>query len=128
MEILVVLFIGMAIWIKITEWIEDKCKCNCKDNTPTNIYNDNRSVTINYYNDNKQYVQKKSYRYKATNKAIEQAKEVLRIQEDKLKSGKATLTDYLDAQSSLLNIQANYYAILAQYHIAQAELKFMIEK
>lgn len=62
-------------------------------------------------------------RVKAMEKAIEQAKESLRIEQEKYDLGKGTIVDVLDSQSALLESQTNYYRALADYNIAMAQLK-----
>jgi len=61
-------------------------------------------------------------RVRATEKAIEQAQESLRIEQEKYTLGKGSITDVLDAQSELLQAQSNYYRALADYNTALAEL------
>ena len=58
----------------------------------------------------------------ATEKAVEQAKESLRIERDKYDAGKGSITDVLDAQSALLDSQTNYYRALAENRTALAQL------
>lgn len=65
-------------------------------------------------------------RLTSTGKAVEQAREVLRTQQRAQGLGKATLTDVLDAQTALLTAQTNDYAALAEYQIAEAELKLAV--
>lgn len=67
-------------------------------------------------------------RIAATEKAIEQAKESLRIEQEKHDLGKGSVTDVLDAQSALLDSQTNYYRALADHHIAVAQLKLATGK
>ncbi len=62
-------------------------------------------------------------RVQATAKAIEQAKESLRIEREKYELGKGAIVDVLDAQSALLDSQTNYYRALADHHVALAQLK-----
>jgi outer membrane protein TolC len=62
-------------------------------------------------------------RVQATEKAIEQAQESLRIEREKYDLGKGSITDVLDAQSALLDSQTNYYRALADYNVALAQLK-----
>jgi len=62
-------------------------------------------------------------RVEATEKAIEQAKESLRIEREKYDLGKGAIVDVLDAQSALLDSQTNYYRALADYNVALAQLK-----
>ena len=65
-------------------------------------------------------------RVEATEKAIEQAKESLRIEREKYDLGKGAIVDVLDAQSALLDSQTNYYRALADYNVALAQLKLAI--
>ncbi len=60
-------------------------------------------------------------RVKATEKAIQQAEESLRIERQKYEMGKGSITDVLDAQSAFLDARKNYYRALADYHTARAE-------
>jgi outer membrane protein len=62
-------------------------------------------------------------RVRATEKAIEQAKESLRIERQKYDLGKGSITDVLDAQSALLDTQTGYYKALAAYNASVAELR-----
>jgi len=62
-------------------------------------------------------------RVKATEAAVEQAKESLRIEREKYDLGKGAIVDVLDAQSALLASQTNYYRALADYNVALAQLK-----
>lgn len=62
-------------------------------------------------------------RVMATETAIEQAKESLRIEREKYELGKGAITDVLDAQSALLDSQTNYYRALADYNVALAQLR-----
>lgn len=62
-------------------------------------------------------------RVKATQTAIDQAKESLRIEREMYDLGKGAITDVLDAQSALLDSQTNYYRALADYNVALAQLK-----
>jgi len=62
-------------------------------------------------------------RIKATEKAIEQATESLRIEQEKYDLGKGAIVDVLDAQSALLESQTSYYRAMADYNVAQAQLK-----
>jgi outer membrane protein TolC len=61
----------------------------------------------------------------AIEKAVEQAKESLRIEMEKYNLGKGSVTDILDAESALLEIQTSYYISLADYKIYMAQLKFV---
>lgn len=55
-------------------------------------------------------------------KSIDQADESLRIEQLKYNLGKGAIVDVLDAQASLLEVQTNYYRVLAEQHIALAQL------
>jgi outer membrane protein len=61
-------------------------------------------------------------RVKATETAIAQAEESLRIEQVKYDLGKGSITDVLDAQSELLGSQTNYYRAMADYNVALAQL------
>ena len=61
----------------------------------------------------------------AIEKAIEQANESLRIEMEKYNLGKGSITDILDAESALLEIQTSYYIALADYNIFIAQLHFV---
>lgn len=50
--------------------------------------------------------------------AIAQAREALRIEQEKYRLGKGAILDVLDAQRALLEIETEYYRALAEYHIA----------
>lgn len=56
-------------------------------------------------------------------KAVTLAESNLSNEEEKYNSGKATLLDVLDAQSSLLKAKVTYFASIANYKISEAELK-----
>jgi len=60
-------------------------------------------------------------RVSAIEKAIEQAKESLRIERQKYDLGKGSVSDVLDAQSALLDSQTNYYRALAAYNTSVAQ-------
>lgn len=55
--------------------------------------------------------------------AITQAKEALRIEQEKYALGKGTILDVLDAQNALLEIETEYYQALAEYHISIAQFR-----
>lgn len=57
-------------------------------------------------------------RVAAQEAAIAQAREALRIEQEKYRLGKGTILDVLDAQGSQLDIETEYYRALAEYHIA----------
>jgi len=71
-------------------------------------------------------VDSSSERVKATEKAIEQARESLRIETLKYNLGAGTITDVLDAQTSLLVTETNYYRALADFRSALARLKLAV--
>jgi outer membrane protein len=56
-----------------------------------------------------------------TEKAVETAKESLRIEREKYDLGKGAIVDVLDAQSALLSSQMNYYRALADCNTAIAQ-------
>lgn len=62
-------------------------------------------------------------RAEAIRTAIVQAKESLRIEQQKYSLGKGAIVDVLDAQLALLVSETSYYRVLADYHIALAQLK-----
>lgn len=62
-------------------------------------------------------------RISVAEKAIEQAKETLRIEQLKYELGKGTIVDVLDAQTSLLEAQTSYYRALSSYYISIYQLK-----
>jgi outer membrane protein TolC len=64
-----------------------------------------------------------SERVAATEKAVEQARESLRIEREKYDLGKGSVTDVLDAQAALLESQMTYYRALADHETALAQLK-----
>jgi outer membrane protein TolC len=55
-------------------------------------------------------------------KAIEQAQENLRMNEERYKAQVATSTDVLDARTLLSKTETNYYNALSDYNIAKAQL------
>lgn len=61
-----------------------------------------------------------------TQKAVEQAKESLRIEREKYNLGKGAIVDVLDAQSALLDSQMNYYRALAEYNTAIAQFHLAV--
>ncbi len=61
-----------------------------------------------------------------TEKAVEQAKESLRIEREKYDLGKGAIVDVLDAQSALLDSQMNYYRALADYNTALAQFRLAV--
>jgi outer membrane protein len=69
-------------------------------------------------------IQSSRERIDATQKAVEQAKESLRIEGLKYDAGKGAILDVLDAQSALLDSQVNYYRALTDFQTALAQLRF----
>ncbi len=68
------------------------------------------------------HIRKAAERVRATEAAVAEAKESLRIEREKYRTGKATITDVLDAQAAWLRSETNYFESLAQHRIAWAEL------
>jgi outer membrane protein len=62
-------------------------------------------------------------RLKASEKAVAQSEEALRIEELKYKTGAGTITDVLLAQSAMSLSNANYYQALYDYNTAITEYK-----
>jgi len=60
-------------------------------------------------------------RVRSTEKAIEQARESLRIEREKYELGKGSITDVLDAQSALLDAETTHALALADYNISVAQ-------
>jgi outer membrane protein TolC len=69
-------------------------------------------------------IQSSRERIDATQKAVDQAMESLRIEGLKYDAGKGAILDVLDAQSALLDSQVNYYRALTDFHTALAQLRF----
>ncbi len=67
-------------------------------------------------------------RAEAIRKAIEQARESLRIERRKYDLGKGAIVDVLDAQAALLESETTYYRILAELHTALAQLQLAMGK
>jgi outer membrane protein len=65
-------------------------------------------------------------RVDVTEKAVEQAKESLRIEREKYALGKGAIVDVLDAQAALLHSQTNYFRSLAEYNTALAQFRLAI--
>ena len=59
----------------------------------------------------------------ATESSIAEAREALRIEQEKQRYGRETMEHLLDAQAALLTLEANYYRALADETIATAALK-----
>jgi len=68
-------------------------------------------------------IQEAAERVKATQAALEQARESLRIEQLKLETGKGIVNDVLDAQAELLQAETNYYGALADYNVAIVALQ-----
>jgi outer membrane protein TolC len=64
-----------------------------------------------------------SERIRMLKKSVEQAKESLRIEQQKYELGKGKIVDVLDAQAALLEAETNYYQALADRHVAQAQIR-----
>jgi outer membrane protein TolC len=62
-------------------------------------------------------------RIEAMQKAVDQARESLRIEQQKYELGKGAIVDVLDAQAALLESETNYYRALADFHTAWAQLR-----
>jgi outer membrane protein len=62
-------------------------------------------------------------RASAIRKSIVQAKESLRIEQQKYNLGKGTIVDVLEAQAALLESETTYYRVLSEYHTAIAQLR-----
>ena len=71
-------------------------------------------------------VDSSSERVRATAKAIEQARESLRIETLKYNLGAGVITDVLDAQTALLLTETTYYRVLADFYTALARLKLAV--
>jgi len=71
-------------------------------------------------------VRSSSERVKATEKALEQARESLRIEILKYSLGSGSITDVLDAQSALLQTETTYYRALSDFRTAIARLKLAV--
>jgi len=61
-----------------------------------------------------------------TQKAVERAKESLRIEQEKYNLGKGAIIDVLDSQSALLDSQTNYYRALADYNTALSQFSLAV--
>jgi len=68
-------------------------------------------------------IQSAQERVAATQAAISQAEESLRIEREKYALAKGSITDVLDAQTALLNAQTTYYNALADHSVALNQLK-----
>ncbi len=70
-----------------------------------------------------QNIQSARERVLATQAAISQAEESLRIEREKYALAKGSITDVLDAQTAMLNAQTTFYNALADHNVAVDELK-----
>lgn len=68
-------------------------------------------------------IQSARERVAATQTAISQAEESLRIEREKYALAKGSITDVLDAQTALLNAQTTHYNALADHSVALDQLK-----
>lgn len=64
-----------------------------------------------------------SERVRTTEKSIEQARESLRIEQEKYQLGRGAILDVLDAQAALLETETNYYQALADLNIAILQIR-----
>jgi outer membrane protein len=71
-------------------------------------------------------VRSSSERVKATEKAVEQGRESLRIETLKYSLGSGSITDVLDAQSALLQTETTYYRALSDFCTAIARLQLAV--
>jgi outer membrane protein TolC len=62
-------------------------------------------------------------RVQTTEKAIDQARETLRIEREKYELGKGAIADVLDAQAALLEVETNLYRALADFNTAKAQVQ-----
>jgi outer membrane protein len=69
-------------------------------------------------------IRSNSERVRALDKAIEQARESLRIEQQKYELTAGSITDVLDAQTALLLSETNYFRALADFRTAVARLDF----
>ncbi len=69
------------------------------------------------------YVRSSEERLEAIRKSIEQARESLRIEQQKYDLGRGAIVDVLDAQAALLDTETTYYRVLAELQTALAQLK-----
>jgi outer membrane protein TolC len=65
-------------------------------------------------------------RVAAMEKAVEQAKESLRIEREKYDLGKGAIVDVLDAQAALLEAQTSFYRAMAGYNVAIAQWRLAV--
>lgn len=62
-------------------------------------------------------------RLEAIRKSLAQARESLRIEQQKYELGKGVIVDVLDAQAALLEAETTYYRVLAELQTALAQVK-----
>ena len=65
-------------------------------------------------------------RVKALAKALEQARESLRVESLKYDLGSGTIIDVLDAQAAQLATETNYFRALADFRTAMAKLTLVV--
>ena len=65
-------------------------------------------------------------RVEATRAAVAQARESLRVEEEKHALGRGAIVDVLDAQSALLEAQTLHYRALADRHVARYRLDLAV--
>ncbi|MFH1616380.1 MAG: TolC family protein [Planctomycetota bacterium] len=65
-------------------------------------------------------------RVNSIEKAVEQAKESLRIEREKYDLGKGAIVDVLDAQAALLEAQTSFYRALADHNVAIAQWRLAV--
>jgi outer membrane protein TolC len=58
-----------------------------------------------------------------TKKAVEQAEENLRVNQERYKAQVTTMTEVLDATTLLTQARVNYYTALIEHHVAKARLQ-----
>lgn len=68
-------------------------------------------------------VESSQERAAAIQKSTAQARESLRIEQQKYDLGRGAIVDVLDAQNALLGSETTYYRVLADFHTALAQLK-----
>jgi outer membrane protein len=73
-------------------------------------------------------VESSGERAAAIRTSMAQAKESLRIEQQKYSLGKGAIVDVLDAQAALLETGTTYYRVLADYRTAMAQLKLAMGK
>lgn len=71
------------------------------------------------------YLESARKRLAATDKAVELARESLRIEREKYDLGKGTISDVLDVESALLEMRAARYSAMADYNMQIARIRFV---